>query len=64
MTALSSPRGLALVLVVLGIAAMFTGSVLVFATHEPVWRFLIAAGGIVQFTGWLRHGAPHRGDSA
>ncbi|MCX4789230.1 hypothetical protein OG369_24510 [Streptomyces sp. NBC_01221] len=59
----SSQRG-ALVVVFVGIALTLTGSVLVFLTHEPTWRYLLAGGGFVQFVGWVLHNRARRGGAA
>ncbi|MEU9056620.1 hypothetical protein AB0D37_40585 [Streptomyces sp. NPDC048384] len=57
----TSPTGLALLLIVAGLLISFTSITAAFVTHEHVWRYLIAGGCFVQFTGWLVHGARHRG---
>ncbi|MFE6177832.1 hypothetical protein [Streptomyces sp. NPDC056464] len=57
----ASPTGLALLLIVVGLLISFTSITASFVTHEPIWRYLIAAGCLVQFLGWVRHGARRRG---
>ncbi|MEV7343945.1 hypothetical protein [Streptomyces sp. NPDC093544] len=61
MSATSSPKGLALLLITLGSLVAITASVAVLATHEQAWRYVIAAGGLVQFVGWVLHGRQLRG---
>ncbi|MFD0435578.1 hypothetical protein [Streptomyces chartreusis] len=61
MRANTSPTGLALLLIVVGLLLSFTSIVSAFLTPEPIWRYLIAAGCFVQFLGWVRHGALRRG---
>ncbi|MFF7802071.1 hypothetical protein [Streptomyces olivaceus] len=55
-TSKPSPGGSALALMVVGALAMMAASVCLLALHEPVWRFAVAGGGLVQFAGWLLHG--------
>ncbi|MFD5013085.1 hypothetical protein [Streptomyces chartreusis] len=62
MRANTSPTGLALLLIVVGLLLSFTSIVSAFLTHEPVWRYLIAGGCLVQFLGWVVHG--HRSGGA
>ncbi|QKZ20921.1 hypothetical protein [Streptomyces chartreusis] len=59
----TSPTGLALLLIVVGLLLSFTSITAAFTTHEPIWRYLIAAGCLGQFLGWMRHGARSRGDA-
>ncbi|MFH8467396.1 hypothetical protein [Streptomyces sp. NPDC017991] len=54
----SSPRGLALVLIVAGALLMVIATVALLVTHEPLMRFVVAAGGAVQIPGWLLHLRP------
>ncbi|MEV7344784.1 hypothetical protein [Streptomyces sp. NPDC093544] len=61
MSANPSPKSLALLLVMLGSVTAITASVAVFATHEQAWRYVIAAGGLMQFVGWVLHGRRLRG---
>ncbi|MDX3640910.1 hypothetical protein [Streptomyces sp. MB09-02B] len=56
MSANPSPQGFALLLIVLGGLVMLTATVGSAVTHEHVWKVVVAAGGIVQVAGWLRHG--------
>ncbi|MFE2646440.1 hypothetical protein ACFXDO_28335 [Streptomyces nigra] len=57
MRANTSPTGLALLLIVVGLLISFTSITASFVTHESIWRYLIAAGCFMQFLGWMRHGA-------
>ncbi|SED00919.1 hypothetical protein [Streptomyces sp. PAN_FS17] len=61
MRANTSPTGLALLLIVVGLLLSFTSITAAFVTDERVWRYLIAAGCFMQFLGWMRHGARSRG---
>ncbi|MFD9204559.1 hypothetical protein ACFWDP_40650, partial [Streptomyces anthocyanicus] len=54
----SSPRGVALVLIVAGALVMVAATVALLVTHEPLVRFVVAAGGAVQILGWLLHLRP------
>ncbi|GGX15885.1 hypothetical protein [Streptomyces chartreusis] len=56
MRANTSPTGLALLLIVVGLLLSFTSITAAFVTHEPIWRYLIAAGCFLQFSGWMVHG--------
>ncbi|MFD0304686.1 hypothetical protein [Streptomyces sp. NPDC127119] len=51
----SSPRGVALVLIVAGALVMVAATIALLMTHEPLMRFVVAAGGAVQIPGWLLH---------
>uniref|UniRef100_A0AAU3GVS9 Uncharacterized protein n=1 Tax=Streptomyces sp. NBC_01401 TaxID=2903854 RepID=A0AAU3GVS9_9ACTN len=57
----STSQRRALVIVFIGVALAVTGSVLVFLTHETVWRYLLAGGGFTQFVGWVLHNSAQRG---
>lgn len=57
----TSPTGLALLLILVGLLLSFTSVVSSFLTHEPIWRYLIAGGCFVQFLGWMPHGARRTG---
>ncbi|MEU7963713.1 hypothetical protein AB0D09_09630 [Streptomyces sp. NPDC049097] len=57
----TSPRGWPLLLVMAGALAAMTGTTALFITHEHAWRYLVAAGCLVQFLGWMRHSARRRG---
>ncbi|MFF0734103.1 hypothetical protein ACFYVK_21060 [Streptomyces chartreusis] len=61
MRANTSPTGLALLLIVVSLLISFTSITAAFVSHEPIWRHLIAAGCLMQFLGWMRHGARSRG---
>ncbi|MGW1322027.1 hypothetical protein ACWD64_05830 [Streptomyces antibioticus] len=61
MRANTSPTGLARLLIVVGLLISFTSITAAFLTPGPIWRYLIAAGCLVQFLGWMRHGARSRG---
>ncbi|MFE4577118.1 hypothetical protein [Streptomyces chartreusis] len=56
MKANTSPTGLALLLILVGLLLSFTSITAAFLTHEPIWRYLIAGGCFVQFLGWVVHG--------
>ncbi|MFJ9754196.1 hypothetical protein [Streptomyces sp. NPDC101149] len=64
MSANTSPRGWALLLVMAGALAAMAGTTALFITHEHAWRYLVAAGCLAQCLGWLRHGARRRGGAA
>jgi hypothetical protein len=53
MKANSSPTGLALLLILVGLLVSFTGITAAFVTHLHVCRYVIAAGCLVQFVGWV-----------
>ncbi|MFC8090774.1 hypothetical protein [Streptomyces sp. NPDC057301] len=57
----TSPTGLALLLIVVGLLVSFTSITAAFVTHEDVWRYLIAGGCFVQFLGWVVHGRRNGG---
>ncbi|WP_406354154.1 hypothetical protein [Streptomyces sp. NBC_00658] len=61
MTANPSPNGLALLLLVLGSLTMLAGTTTLFVTHDQAWRYVVAAGGLVQFVGWVLHRRQLRG---
>ncbi|MEU9055679.1 hypothetical protein AB0D37_35705 [Streptomyces sp. NPDC048384] len=61
MRANTSPTGLALLLIVVGLLLSFTSITAAFVTDEPIWRYLIAGGCFVQFLGWVVHGRRSRG---
>ncbi|MFD4525069.1 hypothetical protein ACFWP7_14345 [Streptomyces sp. NPDC058470] len=61
MSANPSPKGAALLLITLGILAALASSTAVFATHEHLWTYGIAAGCFMQFLGWTLHGRQLRG---
>ncbi|MES5819058.1 hypothetical protein [Streptomyces sp. RG80] len=61
MTQNTSPRGLALALIVLGIAATAACLSLMCVTGEPSWRYATAGACFTQFTGWALHGWTLRG---
>ncbi|MEV6541257.1 hypothetical protein [Streptomyces sp. NPDC051665] len=64
MKAHTSPAGLALFLIVLGLLASFTGLTAAFVTHLHVCRYLIAAGCLVQFAGWVRYAKRSKGGTS
>ena len=55
MSAAPSRQGFALVLIVSGALVMMAATVGLLVTHEPLLRFVVAAGGAVQVPGWLAH---------
>ncbi|MFJ7075595.1 hypothetical protein [Streptomyces sp. NPDC098781] len=61
MRANTSPTGLALLLIVVGLLLSFTSITAAFVTDERVWRYLIAGGCFVQFLGWFVHGGRNGG---
>ncbi|MEU9655321.1 hypothetical protein [Streptomyces chartreusis] len=61
MRANTSPTGLALLLIVVGLLVSFTSVTAAFVTDERVWRYLIAAGCLMQFLGWVRRGRRNGG---
>ncbi|MCM1975325.1 hypothetical protein [Streptomyces sp. G1] len=61
MRANTSPTGLALLLIVVGLLVSFTSITAAFVTPEHIWRYLIAGGCFVQFTGWVVHGRRNGG---
>jgi hypothetical protein len=48
-----SRQGFALGLIVSGALLMMAATVALLVTHEPLMRFVVAAGGTVQIPGWL-----------
>jgi hypothetical protein len=52
----TSPRGWALVLIVLGILATVACLILAPVTDVSALRYGVAGGSFVQFLGWVRHG--------
>jgi hypothetical protein len=61
MTSTPSPRGWELLLVMAGALAAMAGTTAAFVTHEHAWRYVVAAGCLAQFLGWVRHGRRLRG---
>ncbi|MGW6955030.1 hypothetical protein [Streptomyces chartreusis] len=61
MRANTSPTGLALLLIVAGLLLSFTSITAAFTTHEPIWRYVIAGGCLLQFLGWMVHGRRNGG---
>ncbi|MFD0001776.1 hypothetical protein ACFVJ4_05040 [Streptomyces sp. NPDC127178] len=57
----TSPTGLALLLILVGLLLSFTSITAAFTTHEPIWRYLIAGGCFVQFLGWVISGRRNGG---
>ncbi|MET8964071.1 hypothetical protein ABZX69_32150 [Streptomyces sp. NPDC004074] len=53
-----------LLLVMAGALAAMAGTTALFITHEHAWRYLVAAGCLVQCIGWVRHGSRRRGGAA
>ncbi|MFD9880564.1 hypothetical protein ACFWZT_03735 [Streptomyces alboflavus] len=54
-TTLSPPGTVALWLILAGALTMMCAAVVLVGTGESVWRFVVAGGGVVQFTGWALH---------
>ncbi|MFJ8554068.1 hypothetical protein [Streptomyces sp. NPDC093676] len=50
-----------LLLVMAGALAATTGTTALFVTGEHAWRYLVAAGCLVQCIGWVQHGARRGG---
>ena len=61
MRAHTSPTGLALLLIVVGLLLSFTSITAAFVTHEHIWRYVIAGGCFLQFLGWMVHGRRNGG---
>ncbi|MET8780289.1 hypothetical protein [Streptomyces sp. NPDC004589] len=60
----TSPRGWPLLLVMAGALAAMAGTTALFITHEHAWRYLVAAGCLVQCIGWMRQGARRKDGAA
>ncbi|MFJ2001623.1 hypothetical protein [Streptomyces chartreusis] len=56
-----APREWELLLIMAGALAAMAGTTAVFVTHEQAWRYLIAAGCLMQFLGWVRRGRRNGG---
>ncbi|MFD5569662.1 hypothetical protein [Streptomyces cadmiisoli] len=57
----NSPRRWPLLLVMAGVVVAMTATTAAFVTHDPVWRYVLAAGCFVQFLGWTLHGRRRSG---
>lgn len=54
-TTLSPQGSVALRLILAGALTMMCATAILIGTGESVWRFVVAGGGVVQFTGWVLH---------
>ncbi|MFJ2828572.1 hypothetical protein ACIPC1_13510 [Streptomyces sp. NPDC087263] len=61
MSATTSPKSLALLLITLGLLASITATVAAIVTHEQAWRYAISLGCLLQLVGWVLHGRQLRG---
>ncbi|MGW0419631.1 hypothetical protein [Streptomyces sp. NPDC003015] len=61
MTSTPSPHGWELLLVMAGALAAMAGTTAAFVTHEHAWRYLVVAGCVGQFIGFVLHGRRLRG---
>ncbi|WP_432044067.1 hypothetical protein [Streptomyces cadmiisoli] len=57
----NSPRRWPLLLVMAGVVVAMTATTAAFVTHDPEWRYVLAAGGIAQILGWTLHGSRRSG---
>ncbi|MGW8682170.1 hypothetical protein ACWGNN_14070 [Streptomyces sp. NPDC055817] len=57
----TSLNGLPLVFTTVGALALILGTTFQAVNGTPVWRWVIVAGAVVQFTGWVLYGRRMRG---
>ncbi|MFD9861263.1 hypothetical protein [Streptomyces alboflavus] len=55
MSSKPTPQGLSLCLILAGALVIMGAAGILTTGGGPVWRFVVAGGGIVQFAGWLLH---------